>query len=80
MSSLAHFSTKLSNGGVSATSLRNSGRGLIKEFIAQVLEGSLTLGRDADQMISARLAQIDHLVSIQLNEILHNSPVPEAGE
>jgi type VI secretion system protein ImpC len=37
-----------------------------------VLEGSMTLGRDADQMISARVAQIDHLISLQLNEVLHN--------
>jgi len=52
---------------------RERGKGLIKEFIAQVLEGSMTLGRDADQMISARVAQIDHLISLQLNEVLHNS-------
>lgn len=52
---------------------RERGKNLIKEFVAQVLEGSMTLGRDADQMISARVAQIDHLISIQLNEILHNS-------
>src|SRR5215472_748438 len=50
---------------------RERGKNLVKEFVAQVLEGSMTLGRDADQMISARIAQIDHLVSIQLNEILH---------
>jgi len=52
---------------------RERGKNLVKEFVAQVLEGSMTLGRDADQMISARVAQIDHLVSIQLNEILHNA-------
>jgi type VI secretion system protein ImpC len=51
---------------------RERGKNLVKEFVAQVLEGSMTLGRDADQMISARVAQIDHLVSIQLNEILHH--------
>lgn len=54
-------------------SARERGKGLIKEFVAQVLEGSMALGRDADQMISARVAQIDHLISIQLNEILHNA-------
>ena len=52
---------------------RERGKNLVKEFVAQVLEGSMTLGRDADQMISARVAQIDHLVSLQLNEILHNA-------
>src|SRR5450432_2312360 len=54
-------------------SARERGKGLIKEFVAQVLEGSMALGRDADQMISARVAQIDHLISLQLNEVLHNA-------
>src|ERR1700728_443898 len=52
---------------------RERGKGLIKEFVAQVLEGSMTLGRDADQMITARVAQIDHLISLQLNEVLHHA-------
>ena len=30
-------------------------------------------------MINARIAQIDHLISIQLNEIMHHAAVPEAG-
>ena len=59
-------------GRFSDPSARERGKGLIKEFVAQVLEGSMTLGRDADQMISARVAQIDHLISLQLNEVLHN--------
>ena len=54
------------------SSTRERGRSLIKEFVAQVLEGSMTIGRDADQMITARVAQIDHLISIQLNEVLHH--------
>jgi type VI secretion system protein ImpC len=53
------------------TGARERGRNLVKEFVEQVLEGSMTLGRDVDQMITARIAQIDHLLSIQLNEILH---------
>ena len=31
-----------------------------------------TLSRDSEAMINARIAQIDHLLSIQLNEVLHN--------
>src|ERR1700733_3414675 len=54
-------------------SARERGKGLIKEFVAQVVEGSMTIGRDADQMISARVAQIDHLISLQLNEVLHHA-------
>jgi type VI secretion system protein ImpC len=60
-------------GRFSDPSARERGKGLIKEFVAQVLEGSMSLGRDADQMITARVAQIDHLISLQLNEVLHNA-------
>jgi type VI secretion system protein ImpC len=51
---------------------RERGKNLVKEFVAQVLEGSMTIARDAEMMINARIAQLDHLVSIQLNEILHH--------
>jgi len=52
---------------------KERGRNLIKEFIAQYIDGSMTIARDAEMMINARIAQIDHLVSIQLNEIMHNA-------
>lgn len=48
------------------------GKNLIKEFVAQFLDGSMTIARDAEMMINARIAQIDHLLSLQLNEILHH--------
>ena len=51
---------------------RERGKNLVKEFVAQVLEGSMTVSHDAEAMINARIAQIDHLVSIQLNEIMHH--------
>jgi hypothetical protein len=51
---------------------KERGKNLVKEFVAQVLEGSMTVSKDAEAMINARIAQIDHLLSIQLNEILHN--------
>jgi type VI secretion system protein ImpC len=50
---------------------RDRGRNLVKEFVAQVLEGSMTVAKDAEMMINARIAQIDHLLSLQLNEIIH---------
>jgi type VI secretion system protein ImpC len=52
---------------------KERGKDMIKEFIGQVLEGSMSIGRDAEMMIAARIAQIDHLLSIQLNEILHHA-------
>jgi type VI secretion system protein ImpC len=57
--------------GVEAAS-RERGKDLVKEFVAQVLDGSMTVAKDAEMMINARIAQIDHLLSLQLNEILHH--------
>ena len=51
---------------------RERGKDLVKEFISQVLDGSMTVAKDAEMMINARIAQIDHLLSLQLNEILHH--------
>jgi type VI secretion system protein ImpC len=62
----------VAQGRYADTAARERGRDLVKEFVAQVLDGSMTVARDADQMITARIAQIDHLVSLQLNEILHH--------
>jgi type VI secretion system protein ImpC len=52
-------------------SARERGKDLVKEFVKQVLEGAMTVSKDAEVMITARIAQIDHLVSLQLNEVLH---------
>ena len=51
---------------------KERGKNLVKEFVTQVLEGAMTISKDAEAMINSRIAQIDHLVSIQLNEVLHN--------
>lgn len=53
-------------------STRERGRDLVKEFVEQVLEGHMTLTRDAESSIQVRIAQIDQLISKQLNVILHN--------
>lgn len=58
-------------GGADVTA-RERGKDLVKQFVAQVLEGSMTIGKDAEMMINARIAQIDHLLSIQLNEVMHH--------
>ena len=42
------------------------------QFVAQFLEGNMTIARDAEMMINARIAQIDALISSQLNEVLHH--------
>src|SRR5580692_1177754 len=51
---------------------RERGKNLVKEFVAQVLEGAMTVSKDAEAMINARIAQIDHLVSLQLNAVMHH--------
>lgn len=47
-------------------------RDIIKQFVSEVLEGTITVARDTESMINARIAQIDHLISLQLNEIMHH--------
>jgi type VI secretion system protein ImpC len=51
---------------------KERGKNLVKEFVAQVLEGSMTVAKDAEMMINSRIAQIDHLISLQLSEIMHH--------
>src|SRR5271157_1959158 len=54
------------------TIAQERGKDMVREFINQVLEGKMTLTRDSEQTITARIAEIDRLVSLQLNEVLHN--------
>jgi len=50
---------------------RERGRDMIKQFVAEVAEGTITYAADTDAMLNARIAQIDQLVSAQLNEVMH---------
>jgi len=52
---------------------KSKGKDLVKRFVSEVLEGAITINRDTETMINARIAQIDHLLSLQLNEILHHA-------
>ena len=54
------------------TVAQERGKDMVKEFINQVLEGKMTLTRDAEASIGARIADIDRLVSLQLNEVTHH--------
>ena len=55
-----------------APASQQRGKDLVKEFLAQVLNGEVTVSRDSEAMINQRIAQIDHLVSLQLNEVMHH--------
>jgi len=52
---------------------RERGKDMVKQFVSEVLEGTITYAADTESMINARIAQIDHLLSIQLNEIMHHA-------
>jgi len=54
------------------TLAQERGKDMVKEFISQVLEGHMTLSRDAEATIGARIADIDRLISLQLNEVMHH--------
>ena len=45
---------------------------MIGEFVSQVMAGELTLSKNMDVTINARIAEIDRLVTLQMNEIIHN--------
>ena len=46
-------------------------RDMIGELARQVLEGEITVAKDTEAMLNARIAQIDELLSQQLNVIMH---------
>ncbi|TJZ64241.1 type VI secretion system contractile sheath large subunit [Chitiniphilus eburneus] len=48
-------------------------RDLISELVDQVLAGTVTISRDLSASIDARVAELDALISLQLNEIMHQA-------
>lgn len=45
---------------------------MIGEFVNQVMSGELTMSKNMDLAINSRIAEIDRLLSVQLNEIMHH--------
>jgi type VI secretion system protein ImpC len=45
---------------------------MIGEFVSQVMAGELTMSKNMDVAINARIAEIDRLITAQMNEIMHN--------
>ncbi len=45
---------------------------MIGEFVGQVMAGTLTMSKNMDLTINSRIAEIDRLISNQLNEIMHH--------
>jgi type VI secretion system protein ImpC len=53
-------------------SQRSRAKDLISEFVSQITQGSMAVSKDTEAMINARIAQIDKLLSDQLNEVMHH--------
>ena len=47
-------------------------RDMVAEFVSQVMQGQMTMSRDMEATINARIAAIDKLLSAQLNEVMHH--------
>jgi type VI secretion system protein ImpC len=45
---------------------------MIAEFVSQVMSGELTMSKNMDLAINSRIAEIDRVLSAQLNEIMHH--------
>ncbi|MFP5261300.1 MAG: type VI secretion system contractile sheath large subunit [Blastocatellia bacterium] len=43
----------------------------IAEFVQQVMQGQMVISKDTEAMINTRIAEIDKVLSAQLNEIMH---------
>lgn len=54
------------------TDRRDEARNIVAEFARQALEGAMVFSQDAETMLKARIAQIDQLISTQLDEIMHD--------
>ncbi len=51
---------------------RERGKSLVKQFVAEVLDGTIQVSPDTESMLNARIAEIDRLISSQLNEVMHH--------
>ena len=52
--------------------MRDRGKDLIREFVAQFLDPKMVVGKNTEKTIMSRIAQIDELLSAQLSEIMHH--------
>src|SRR4051812_35153271 len=51
---------------------KEQAKDMIGEFVNQVMSGELTMSKNMDVAINARIAEIDRLLSAQMNEIMHH--------
>jgi len=51
---------------------KEQAKDMIAEFVGQVMSGQLTMSKNMDLAINSRIAEIDRLLSAQLNEVMHH--------
>ena len=51
---------------------KEQAKDMIGEFVNQVMSGELTMSKNMDVAINSRIAEIDRLLSAQMNEIMHH--------
>ena len=51
---------------------KDRAKDMIAEYVKQVMSGEMTMSRNMDATINARIAEIDRLISAQMNEIMHH--------
>jgi len=51
---------------------KEQAKDMIGEFVGQVMSGELTMSKNMDVAINSRIAEIDRLITAQMNEIMHH--------
>ena len=54
---------------------RSSGKVWLKDLVQDVMNGQMTVSKDTELMINSRIADLDALISRQLNEVMHAEPL-----
>ena len=51
---------------------RQFGKNILREYISQLMRPGVTVGKDVEKTLNLWVAEIDRLLSVQLNEIMHH--------
>jgi len=54
---------------------QSRGKLWLKDLIREVMNGEMTVSNDTEAMLNARIADLDKLISDQLNEVMHAEPL-----
>jgi type VI secretion system protein ImpC len=53
---------------------RGRARDLVQQFVSTLLQPGMTIAKDTERTINAWIAELDHKISAQLNEVMHAEP------